>query len=223
MTAMEVALLVLGAVLFAASFVIPDMRAEAKDAAISKDEMKKMLDEELKNAQKRMKDTVRETVSSAVEQSDRSLEKVSNEKIMALNEYSESVLEEIGKTHKEAIFLYEMLNDKEADLKNIVCKAEQMKLDVEELRRVLARTESAFPSSDCGEEALLTLTGSVSNGTADSDDVSEGQSDTSGRNRNMRILDLHRQGETEVAIARELGLGVGEVKLVIGLFEGVNE
>ena len=37
-------------------------------------------------------------------------------------------------------------------------------------------------------------------------------------NHNQRILDMYRAGKTDVDIAKELGLGVGEVKLVIGLF-----
>ena len=39
-------------------------------------------------------------------------------------------------------------------------------------------------------------------------------------NHNERILALHQQGLSNVEIARELGLGLGEVKLVIGLFKG---
>ena len=39
-------------------------------------------------------------------------------------------------------------------------------------------------------------------------------------NNNDRILSLHKQGVSNVDIAKELGLGVGEVKLVISLFKG---
>ena len=42
-----------------------------------------------------------------------------------------------------------------------------------------------------------------------------------GRNSNERILELHKAGRSNMAIAKELGLGLGEVKLVIDLFEGV--
>lgn len=38
-------------------------------------------------------------------------------------------------------------------------------------------------------------------------------------NSNERILELHKRGKSNVAIAKTLGLGVGEVKLVIDLFE----
>lgn len=42
-----------------------------------------------------------------------------------------------------------------------------------------------------------------------------------GTNNNDRILELHNAGKSNVAIAKELGLGIGEVKLVIDLFEGM--
>ena len=38
-------------------------------------------------------------------------------------------------------------------------------------------------------------------------------------NRNEAILALHRLGNTDVQIAKDLGLGVGEVRLVIDLFK----
>ena len=40
------------------------------------------------------------------------------------------------------------------------------------------------------------------------------------RNSNDRILELHKEGKSNMAIAKELGLGIGEVKLVIDLFKG---
>ncbi len=39
--------------------------------------------------------------------------------------------------------------------------------------------------------------------------------------RNEQILTLHKQGKSTVAIAKELGLGVGEVKLVIDLYKNL--
>ncbi len=38
------------------------------------------------------------------------------------------------------------------------------------------------------------------------------------RNNNEKILAMHQEGKSNIAIARELGIGVGEVKLVIDLF-----
>lgn len=39
-------------------------------------------------------------------------------------------------------------------------------------------------------------------------------------NYNSAILTLHKEGKTAIEIARELALGLGEVQLVIGLYEG---
>ena len=38
-------------------------------------------------------------------------------------------------------------------------------------------------------------------------------------NNNDRILALHKEGKSNMAIAKELDLGVGEVKLVLDLFK----
>ena len=46
-----------------------------------------------------------------------------------------------------------------------------------------------------------------------------GDSENAGNNNNDRILELHKKGKSNIAIAKELGLGVGEVNLVIDLFE----
>ena len=37
-------------------------------------------------------------------------------------------------------------------------------------------------------------------------------------NNNQMILDLYAKGKTNIEIAKELGLGIGEVRLVIDLF-----
>lgn len=52
-------------------------------------------------------------------------------------------------------------------------------------------------------------------------DIQFAKGKDSGRNSNERILELHKAGKSNMAIAKELGLGLGEVKLVIDLFEGV--
>ena len=46
-----------------------------------------------------------------------------------------------------------------------------------------------------------------------------GETVQEGQNNNEKILEMHRQGKSTVAIAKELGLGVGEVKLVIDLYK----
>ena len=52
-------------------------------------------------------------------------------------------------------------------------------------------------------------------------DIRFAQGKDNGRNSNERILELHKAGKSNMAIAKEIGLGLGEVKLVIDLFEGM--
>lgn len=52
-------------------------------------------------------------------------------------------------------------------------------------------------------------------------DIRFAQGQDNGHNSNERILELHKAGKSNMAIAKELGLGLGEVKLVIDLFEGI--
>ena len=42
-------------------------------------------------------------------------------------------------------------------------------------------------------------------------------------NSNEQILQLYQKGLDQVAIAKKLGLGVGEVKFVIDLFDSENQ
>ncbi len=50
------------------------------------------------------------------------------------------------------------------------------------------------------------------------EDISFMDGSSEKENQNERILELHNAGKSNVEIAKELGLGVGEVKLVIDLF-----
>ena len=125
MSILEILLLAAGALLIAASFFVPVKENEV-DADISgmvRDEVKKSIESETENMRKHVDDVVNEAVSYAEEKTERALERVSNEKIMAVNEYSDTVLEEINKNHKEVMFLYEMLNDKQKNLKDTVSAA----------------------------------------------------------------------------------------------------
>lgn len=158
---------------------------------------------------------------------ERELSKVSNEKIMAVSEYSDTVLAEIDKNHKEAMFLYDMLNDKHKDIGRTIDLATDFK-GLDDIAEETFETNTPVAEVSAYEEA------SAETQTADSNSVKETKSGTlqmnqtdisfmqDGGNNNERILELHKQGKSNVSIAKELGLGVGEVKLVIDLFEGMK-
>ena len=51
-------------------------------------------------------------------------------------------------------------------------------------------------------------------------DMSMSDTNSQVENNNDKILRMYKEGMSNVDIAKELGLGVGEVKLVINLFKG---
>ena len=48
------------------------------------------------------------------------LDKISNTKILEMNEYADNVLKEINRNHNEVMFMYDMLNEKDKEIKTTV-------------------------------------------------------------------------------------------------------
>ena len=71
---------------------------------------------EIKNAELAIDGMLDEHIASKTDETKRDLEKETNSKIMAINEYSDTVLDSINKSHNEIMFLYSMLNDKHEEL-----------------------------------------------------------------------------------------------------------
>ena len=133
MTPMEIALLVIGVIIFVISFLMPEvpMKKSEKELAAEKEEARRLVEQEVDTMRLRVGEATNETVDFAVDKAERSLEKVSNEKIMAVGEYAETVLEEINKNHQEVMFLYDMLKDKQTDLTNTIREADATVKEIE--------------------------------------------------------------------------------------------
>lgn len=133
MTVMEIALLVLGVIIFVVSFLLPEKNEQKseKDIEAEREEVQRLIEQEIDGMKMKVNEAANDTVDNAVDRAERSLEKVSNEKIMAVNEYAGTVIEEINKNHKEVMFLYDMLRDKQTDLTNIVRKADATVKEIE--------------------------------------------------------------------------------------------
>ncbi len=128
MTFIEIILIIVGMVFILASFWVteklsPDELEHISE--LSKEEMSVMLERELDKSRQRVVDIVEETIDASKEQTERSLEKQTNEKIMAINEYSDTVIEKMNKTHNEIMFLYSMLNDKHTELTDFTSELSQ--------------------------------------------------------------------------------------------------
>lgn len=133
------------------------------------------------------------------------LSRLSNEKIMAVSEYSDQILEKIDRNHEEVVFLYNMLAHKEKELKEAVKeindigrRAKQDNNDNIKLYSVINTQHS---------ENIKNL------------NIEDHKKDRPASINNEEVLNLYSQGKSVLEISRHLGIGQGEVKLIIDLFK----
>lgn len=320
MGALEIILLAAGAIIFIVSFCIPVKQEKLKEdtRTLARQEVKSLVLKELEQVRGRLTELSEEEMQQQIDKSERTMERISNEKIMAVHEYSDTVLEEIHKNHEEVVFLYDMLKGKRENLQTSLDQAEQDIQDLlqqvkdseitvrENLKKVprkkkapakskaaeakaetaaepgrlaesqMAAETAAEPGAqgvgqeegrtaflpfmpervevvpkdraameaperpDAGTEEMFAEDVTAGNEAVDMEGA-EGKSAESmlsmeelsmmfmpsgieenmAINSNERILELHRAGKSDMSIARDLGLGIGEVKLVIDLYEGM--
>lgn len=168
--------------------------------------------EELNSYMEQQNEILASVSEETISKTDDYLSKLSNEKIMVVSEYSEQILEKISRNHEEVIFLYHMLVHKEKELKNM-----QLNINgTNNLEKVESDKETAnFKQMGDQAEKIKTIQTGESIGM--SLEVDEEQSNISFDN--TEILKLDKQGKSVLDIAKELGIGQGEVKLVIDLFK----
>ncbi|MBR6390365.1 MAG: hypothetical protein IKS16_03390 [Lachnospiraceae bacterium] len=278
---LEIIIGALGIALLVAGYVIPARKQEDESIeTFSRDQVHEMVNEEMDAVKGRIDDIVDETVQYAIEKTERSMDRLSNEKMMAVSEYSDTVLDQINKSHEEVVFLYDMLNDKHENLKETVAEAtrtatevdEKVKAAEENLAPLVAKIENEAaaaetavaeaepepeepqtrtrkrnkpvpvirkepavippvieeeepedmdPNDDYMEDEWEDFDDTDDEAEADGPEISFSPRSPGSRNSNDRILELHKAGKSNMAIAKELGLGIGEVKLVIDLFKGL--
>ncbi len=226
MSVLEIVLIVIGIVLMFGSFFITEKLSSGeldKIAELSTEEMKRILERNLNDAQVKVNNMVDQVIDHSIEKSmeivERALDKETNEKMRVLTEYSDTVLESINKTHNEVMFLYSMLNDKHSELTKYAGNLAQLAIHLEELQENIQKTvDESDEILQKVQEAQRPVPDSVD---TDPEELVPEQKLTPAEelgNHNQMILEKYREGKTAVDIAKELGLGVGEVRLVIGLF-----
>ncbi|TCK97922.1 hypothetical protein EDC19_0324 [Natranaerovirga hydrolytica] len=145
-------------------------------------------------------------------------------KIMAINEYSDYVLEEIEKKHKELLFMYQIINEKEKNLKHSISQIHEKdgykvsdgkKNPDNEIEKVDQDKIHDHTENQRVNEELISK-------DYDAEDVDKVIIDESFTNYNKEVLDLYRTGQSIKQIAKDLDIGIGEVRLIIDLFKEVT-
>ncbi len=242
----QILLLIIGVGIFILSFIIPEKKTRLLEAdkKLGDELVRDAVEKELDSISSKIEIVFDDSIEEKTDKVERALERLSNEKIMAVNEYSDTVLREIKRNHDEVVFLYDMLNEKQKIIKTTAIEAEARVKEASKQanednisskkNRANKEIEKDIDSENNAVD-FLKMKESPTSITRDFKPLKPRVVDNKenkiaiqfskntplGKNSNDRILGLHKQGKSNMAIAKELGLGIGEVKLVIDLFNGM--
>lgn len=219
MTALEICLIVIGIAAIAISYFISEKASEEQlkkkaDELIQSEEIKNSLLDQTREKVNEVINTMSEDVTGSVK---RELERLSNEKIMAVHDYSDTVLEEINKSHNEIMFLYSMLNEKDKEIKEVI-------RDAQDILKALKHVEDVKGQEEVVQETAIPFVHNEEKKESQEESIEElegplNYSEMDIKTKNDNILKLYKEGKAVVDIAKIMGLGVGEVKLVIDLYK----
>lgn len=89
---------------------------------------------------------------------DSKLGTILNEKIMGLSEYSDQILDKMEKNHSETVFLYDMLNEKEKEIKELVHDIDVLKADIrDELAKEYQEHRKRLEEADSTAQPVRTV------------------------------------------------------------------
>lgn len=176
----------------------------------------------------RVNDILEERQNELVDSTEDKMNRLCNDKIMAVDEFSRQILEKIENNHQEVVFMYNMLNEKEKDVKKVVIepvrkevpKAEPIVVQAQQTKEKATQAEPIVKSGAKQEptalekmqmkkeESIKVASPVKEEPVADTDDV------------NAKIRKMYKEGKSVLEISKELNIGQGEVKLIIALYGG---
>lgn len=236
MIGVQIFLLIVGILIVVISFIFGELLStkDSDTPSVDKDMVNKVTREIVV---REVEYELANVIDEKVENTEAELDKITNEKIMSLGSYSDNVMEEINKNHMEVMFLYNMLTEKEETLKDTIRDIEALKTSVKQMAiandfaktaaaKKAARAEAKPKKSEPADDEISQMLAEVEpeeNVVEKSNDEPIKNAGAEGTNNNQKILELYNKGMSNIEIARELGLGIGEVKLVIGLFNNAGQ
>ena len=223
----EIALFVLGAAFLIVSFFVGnEQQAEPAERSAFV-----FPQEQLDEANKRIQEEISQTSENTIIDTENKLSKMSNETIMFVEDFSNQTLERIQHNHDEVVFMYNMLQTKEEELKNVerslVIEQEKLESQKKELEAMLipkipgesgiemarrkTSAEKAAKKAAAEPKPVISESEPILPETSEFADEEE-------ENKTQKILALHKQNRSVLDISKQLGIGQGEVKLVIDLY-----
>ena len=303
----EIVLIVAGFAAIILGYLLPAGKdIDEEDKLLMEREIRELVRREVEDQRDNIENIVDDTIDNSLDRTERAMERISNEKMSAIGEYSDTVINDIHKNHDEVMFMYDMLNDKHKNLTSVVSevtkKADEAKKVVKEVeekiitpQEVLSDITLNVPEKPLNRTVPVNVPSSTSQGnipalnsntnanlnpnaekelsmklekitakvitpeeamglhvvgstqTAEEEQQLQQEQSANAKvvpiteavrveakstnpdknmkeltvtdpiSQNRQIIEMHKAGKSNMVIARELGLGIGEVKLVIDL------
>lgn len=237
MSPIEIIFVLLGIGILVASCFVGRKEDKTDTALLLPEEALEIQKQELKKYADKLFEEKSEDV---VVKTDDYLSKISNEKIMSVNDFSTQILEKIDANHKEVVFLYDMLNQKEDEIKQTVQQFDHEKHEMQEvvgdiikltkqIKATMQKSESAKSTvvekqkkPEPKKNVVKPAAAKPATQVKLVENPAEGQMEFSemmqADRQKEEVLKLYKQGKSVLEISKAMGMGQGEVKLIIGLY-----
>lgn len=210
---------------------------EIRQKALSDESLKKVINTVEKNFVSKLSEAADDRLNALNDK----MSEASNNKMLAIDEMSRQLIEKIEQNHKEVIFLYDMLNEKSENLKDFSSKIEGMRKELEnEEKRIKALGHDLDDKIVRVKEARQTVISKPAKPVQEekndampvpkqAEALVEMQKEEEAKkpqppvlkeetSLNDRILKMKGEGKSVIEISKALGMGQGEVQLVLGLY-----
>ncbi|BBF42955.1 hypothetical protein lbkm_1641 [Lachnospiraceae bacterium KM106-2] len=227
MQTIDIVLIIIGLFMIGVSFIISEKFSGVNEEVTFTNQLPdELLKKQAEGMYDQMRKEMNEITDQAYENADGMLSKLSNEKIMAVTDYSNQILEKIENNHQEVVFLYDMLNDKEEEIKELLKQTSQVSAPVKPVNKKKADAQN--DTKHQGKELVNKMDGhivkmkeeqKIKKQLKDAASI-DCEKQNENATKNQQIIEYYQQGLSVLEISRELHVGQGEVQLVINLFEG---
>ena len=117
-------LLVGGVAAIVLGFILPIGKELEKDDQKSMESaVAQAVHKTIEKSHDKIQQQIDDTIEESLIKTERGLDRITNEKMSAISEYADTVMNDIHKNHDEVMFMYDMLNDKQKNLTSTVDEA----------------------------------------------------------------------------------------------------
>lgn len=120
MLGLEIVLVIIGFACICISFFVSGKKSEVSFEAEGVQSSAVWSEKEEQLIRDRVSKIMDERQNEIIESTEDQMSRLCNEKIMAVDEFSQQLLEKIESNHQEVVFMYNMLNEKEKEIQHMI-------------------------------------------------------------------------------------------------------